>query len=162
MQKIKELISSELQTKISELGGELTGQDILLMLEYPPDKTLGDVALPCFKLSRTLRRSPVQIAEELAAKLQSDDAISKVVAVNGYLNIFISDDYIGENTISDILQNGENYGRSDIVIGTVDNLAEKFDNLRAFYEQGLSKYGWNKYKTINLKFKNQIVCTKRI
>ena len=114
MQKIKELISSELQTKISELGGELTGQDILLMLEYPPDKTLGDVALPCFKLSKTLRRSPVQIAEELAAKLQSNDAISKVVAVNGYLNIFISDDYIGENTISDILKNGENYGRSNI------------------------------------------------
>lgn len=53
-------------------------------------------------------------------------------------------------------------GNHTIVIGTVDNLAEKFDNLRAFYEQGLSKYGWNKYKTINLKFKNQIVCTKRI
>ena len=53
-------------------------------------------------------------------------------------------------------------GNHTIIIGTVDNLAEKFDNLQAFYEQGLSKYGWNKYKTINLKFKNQIVCTKRI
>ena len=52
-------------------------------------------------------------------------------------------------------------GNHTIILGTVDNLREKFENLEAFYEQGLSKYGWNKYKTINLKFKNQIVCTKR-
>ena len=53
-------------------------------------------------------------------------------------------------------------GNHTIILGTVDNMREKFENLEAFYEQGLSKYGWNKYKTINLKFKNQIVCTKRI
>ena len=53
-------------------------------------------------------------------------------------------------------------GNHTIVLGTIDNMREKFENLEAFYEQGLAKYGWNKYKTINLKFKNQIVCTKRI
>ena len=53
-------------------------------------------------------------------------------------------------------------GNHVIIIGTVDNLTEKFENLEAFYEQGLSRYGWNKYKTISLKYKNQIVCTKRI
>ena len=52
-------------------------------------------------------------------------------------------------------------GNHTIILGTVDNMREKFENLEAFYEQGLSRYGWNKYKTINLKFKNQIVCTKR-
>ena len=52
-------------------------------------------------------------------------------------------------------------GNHTIILGSVDDLREKFENLEAFYEQGLSKYGWNKYKTINLKFKNQIVCTKR-
>ena len=53
-------------------------------------------------------------------------------------------------------------GNHTIILGSVDDMSEKFENLQAFYEQGLSKYGWNKYKTINLKFKNQIVCTKRI
>ena len=52
-------------------------------------------------------------------------------------------------------------GNHTIILGTVDDMHEKFENLEAFYEQGLSRYGWNKYKTINLKFKNQIVCTKR-
>ena len=53
-------------------------------------------------------------------------------------------------------------GNHTIILGSIDDMGEKFENLKAFYEQGLSKYGWNKYKTINLKFKNQIVCTKRI
>jgi cell division protein FtsQ len=53
-------------------------------------------------------------------------------------------------------------GNHTIILGSIDDMREKFENLEAFYEQGLSKYGWNKYKTINLKFKNQIVCTKRI
>ena len=32
--------------------------EICDMLEYPADRKLGDVALPCFKLSKTLRKAP--------------------------------------------------------------------------------------------------------
>jgi cell division protein FtsQ len=32
--------------------------------------------------------------------------------------------------------------------------------LMTFYKEGLNKVGWNAYLTINLKYKNQIVCTK--
>ncbi|MBO4791815.1 MAG: hypothetical protein J5592_05975, partial [Clostridia bacterium] len=41
-------------------GGTGLGADSLLeLLEYPPDSSMGDIALPCFKLARTLRQSPV-------------------------------------------------------------------------------------------------------
>lgn len=30
-----------------------------------------------------------------------------------------------------------------------------------FYEQAIHKVGWEKYSMINLKYKNQIVCTKK-
>ena len=53
-------------------------------------------------------------------------------------------------------------GNHIIELGSVENLNEKLENLEAFYKQGLSQYGWNKYRTISLKYKNQIVCTKRI
>lgn len=53
-------------------------------------------------------------------------------------------------------------GNHVIELGNVENLNEKLENLEAFYKQGLSRYGWNKYRTISLKYKNQIVCTKRI
>ena len=51
-------------------------------------------------------------------------------------------------------------GYHQIVFGEVENFEEKFSNLKLFYEKGISYKGWNNYSSINLKFKNQIVCTK--
>lgn len=52
-------------------------------------------------------------------------------------------------------------GYHQIVFGKAENLEEKFSNLKLFYEKGISYKGWNSYSSINLKFKNQIVCTKK-
>ena len=52
-------------------------------------------------------------------------------------------------------------GNHQIILGKIDNYKENLEKLRLFYEKGLSKTGWNKYSVINLKFKNQVVCTKR-
>ena len=52
-------------------------------------------------------------------------------------------------------------GNHRIILGSFDNFPEKLDNLKLFYEQAIPKVGWEKYSTINLKYKNQIVCTKR-
>ena len=51
---------------------------------------MGDLALPCFKLSRILRKSPVQIAEELAAGIPADENIDRIESVSGYLNFFLN------------------------------------------------------------------------
>jgi cell division protein FtsQ len=53
-------------------------------------------------------------------------------------------------------------GNQRVVIGSVDNLNEKFSKLEEFYRQKMSKLGWGKYNTINLKYKNQIVCSKNL
>ena len=47
-----------------------------------------------------------------------------------------------------------------IILGPIDNYANKFEKLEVFYKEGLSRVGWNKYLKINLKYKDQIVCTK--
>jgi cell division protein FtsQ len=52
-------------------------------------------------------------------------------------------------------------GNHVIILGSTDKIDIKFRNLRALYEDGFSKDGWNKYRIINLKYDNQIVCTKR-
>lgn len=52
-------------------------------------------------------------------------------------------------------------GDHTIVFGNSDDMDEKFGKLMVFYKEGLSRVGWNKYTTINLKYKNQIVCTKK-
>jgi cell division protein FtsQ len=50
-------------------------------------------------------------------------------------------------------------GDHRILLGTLDDFREKLENLQLFYEQAIPKVGWEKYSIINLKFKNQIVCT---
>lgn len=52
-------------------------------------------------------------------------------------------------------------GNHKIVIGDRDNLERKLNKLMIFYKEGLNKTGWNQYSVINLKYKNQVVCTKR-
>jgi cell division protein FtsQ len=54
-------------------------------------------------------------------------------------------------------------GNQRIIFGDTAAMDEKFNKLLTFYQQGLNTTGWwNKYSIINLKFKNQIVCTKKI
>ena len=48
-----------------------------------------------------------------------------------------------------------------IEFGTPDDYELKFRNLRAVYQQGFKNIGWNRYKTISVKYRNQVVCTKK-
>ena len=48
-----------------------------------------------------------------------------------------------------------------IELGSPDDLDSKFDNLLAFYRKGMPRAGWDTYSKISLKFKDQVVCTKK-
>lgn len=87
----------------------LTHEEISSMLEYPPDAAMGDLALPCFKLSRSLRSSPVKIADMLAEKLSSP-LFDSVQAVNGYLNFRMNGTAFASRVLSDIDSDGDLYG----------------------------------------------------
>jgi cell division protein FtsQ len=52
-------------------------------------------------------------------------------------------------------------GSHHILLGSLDDFESKLKRLRLFYEQVIPKMGWEKYSVINLKFRNQIVCTKK-
>jgi cell division protein FtsQ len=52
-------------------------------------------------------------------------------------------------------------GDHKIVLGGVDDLSRKFSKLKVFYSEGLKYTDWNQFDTINLKYKDQIVCTKK-
>lgn len=51
-------------------------------------------------------------------------------------------------------------GEHVIIFGGVNDLEEKFDKLRAFYNDGLRVNGWSKYTILNIKYKNQVICSK--
>ncbi len=53
-------------------------------------------------------------------------------------------------------------GNHKIVFGPATDIAEKFEKLKVFYKEGLNKTdNWNRYSVINLKYSNQVVCTKK-
>ena len=115
MLTLKKTIAAALAEGIAALGapGALSDEELALMLEYPPDDTMGDLALPCFKLSRTLRRAPVQIAAALCECLQGLPCVGHAEAVNGYLNITVSNEYLLQNVMGEILEKGSRYGGSE-------------------------------------------------
>ncbi len=111
MYNFKNTVAADLLNCISKLSCDitLTKDDILAMFEYPPDSNLGDIAFPCFKLSRLLRKAPPVIAKEIS-EMFSSEVVSKAEAVNGYLNIFVSNEYLIKNVLLEIENKGENYG----------------------------------------------------
>ncbi len=113
--QIKDRIAEAMLAGIKSIApqSEMTVDDVVSLLEYPPDPAMGDLALPCFKLAKTLRRSPVQIAATLAP-LVSGASIDRAEAVNGYLNIYLSGTYLADNLIPKILSEGETYGSPDM------------------------------------------------
>lgn len=105
-----------LAKKVSDIFPELSCDELAGMMEYPPDSSMGDIALPCFKLSRTLRKAPPMIADSIRdAILASDlgDAFESVESVSGYLNVKVSAKALTDDVIS-INKKGEAFGGSDM------------------------------------------------
>lgn len=61
----------------------------------------------------------------------------------------------GEFTLIPVL------GDQKVRIGNLDNLTDKLQRLRVFYEEAMPYEGWRKYSSISVKYKGQIVCKKR-
>ncbi|MBQ6262891.1 MAG: arginine--tRNA ligase [Clostridia bacterium] len=91
---------------------DVPAHDVADMLEYPPDPAMGDVALPCFKLSRTLKKSPVMISDALSGAI-ADPVFDKVESVSGYLNLTASSSFL-KDALFGIIEEGDRYGSSDV------------------------------------------------
>lgn len=71
-------------------AGAVSANEAEAALEIPKDKKMGDVALPCFKFARTLRKAPPVIAKELADALTPPAVVERTEVAGGYLNFYFS------------------------------------------------------------------------
>ncbi len=95
----------------------VTVQELYSFIEIPPNNDMGDYALPCFKLSKVLRRPPVVIAQNLADAFTPDENVSSCTAVNGYLNFKINRTGFAVKLLSEVESLGARYGSDDIGAG---------------------------------------------
>ena len=117
MDKLKHNIAEAISLASAEIWGDalkIPAETIPEALEYPPDTSMGDLAFPCFKLSRTLRMAPPKIAASLYAKLSENlpAGIGEVRMVGAYLNFVIADGYLVEKT-REIAAKGREFGAHD-------------------------------------------------
>ena len=111
MLEIKNAIAERIVEKLKELNPSVTMDvgEAASMLEYPPDAKMGDLALPCFKMSKIMRMAPVKIAAAIAEGFDAP-CVKSAEAVNGYLNIFLDGQALCERVVGEVLEKGEKYG----------------------------------------------------
>lgn len=86
-------------------------------LETPPNPDMGDVAFPCFKLAKTMRKAPNMIAASLAPALGEINGISRIEPMGGYINFFADKTSFARTTLERVLDEGARYGGSDVGSG---------------------------------------------
>jgi len=84
-------VRAQLQRALTQTFGLAEADVPAIVIETPPRRALGDLALPvAFELARRLRKAPKAIAQELAATLGPIDGVARAEAApNGYLNLFL-------------------------------------------------------------------------
>ena len=98
-------------------AAEMSSDEVRALIETPPRAEMGDYALPCFALAKVFRKAPNMIAEELSGQIATGDRISEVRVAGPYLNFFVPKANLVEETLSAILEQGEDYGRGDRGVG---------------------------------------------
>ena len=88
-------------------------EELYELIALPPNSEMGDYAIPCFKFAKLMRKSPVLIAEELKSGFETDEVISEVSAVNGYLNFKTNKVGFTKATLERIYAERDNYGASE-------------------------------------------------
>ncbi|HZK37430.1 MAG TPA: arginine--tRNA ligase [Clostridia bacterium] len=122
MINFKKRLSKELFKNIPQLAEE----EILMMIEIPPNSEMGDFAFPCFKLAKVFKKAPNIIADDIAKGLDKGDFIDRVEIAGGYLNFFIDREYFIETVLGEVLLRKETYGSS--LIGDGKNVIVEFSS----------------------------------
>jgi len=80
-----------------------------LKLEVPKDSLLGDYAFPCFQLAKVLKKSPMEIAQDLAKKIELNSVINKIEVKGPYLNFFVKKKELVSKVLKEIVKK-KDYG----------------------------------------------------
>ncbi|MBI2017768.1 arginine--tRNA ligase [Candidatus Daviesbacteria bacterium] len=121
---VKQRILEDLKTAVKELGYPVTDPDSIgtnIVCNIPKNPKFGDyttnLALQLAKQdSQNHRHSPLEIANEILQKFGTHTYLEKVEVAGGFINFFVKKSVLA-NDLKEILQLGENFGKSEIGSG---------------------------------------------
>ena len=79
-------------------------------LATPPKAEMGDVAFPCFTLSKTLGKNPAEIAKEIASKITVGGLVERVAVFGPYVNFILSPSAVIGEVVGEVLKKKKDYG----------------------------------------------------
>ncbi|MEK6809304.1 MAG: arginine--tRNA ligase, partial [Nanoarchaeota archaeon] len=85
-------------------------EELINLISVPPDPKLGDYAFPCFKLGKNAKEE----ADKLKQKLKLPDFVAKVEVAGPYLNFFLKNKIVVEETLSHIYQEQKEFGKQNL------------------------------------------------
>lgn len=88
---------------------EVNSEEVII--STPPNSNLGDLSIPCFAFSKILKKSPVEIANNLKEKI-NEDFIEKIDVAGGYLNIFLKKSIVIKDVIEEVRLKKDKFGSS--------------------------------------------------
>jgi len=104
-------------------------------------------------------------------QIQKDSALNAACMVDDIYELakYLASDSLMGGLITQAYVNSEReielypaVGGQKIIFGKAEDIAGKFEKLKVFYTEGMNpSNSWQKYSVINLKYKNQVVCTKK-
>ncbi|MBK9735732.1 MAG: hypothetical protein IPO92_12505 [Saprospiraceae bacterium] len=101
---------------------------------------------------------PAFLTSKKPSKLKDIFTIMQYVKKDAFLSSLIEQVNVEQDSIGDIVLIPK-IGREKLIFGSALGMEEKFDNLKIFYREGLPRLGWSRYKSLNLKYSNQIAGT---
>jgi len=104
-----------------------------------------------------------------AKKMESDTSVHSVLPSIYKIASYINHDAFWKAQVTQVyVDSAKDFiliprvGGQHIILGDTTDLKQKFDKLFVLYKEGFNSNGkWNEYATINLKYKHQIICTKK-
>ena len=91
------------------------------------------------------------------SKLDDVSALFRSIRKESFRMALIEQVWVAENGDFELIPKIDDHV---ILFGDTTEMDGKFNKLKIFYEEGLNTQGWNSYQTVNLKYKNQIICKK--
>ena len=187
---VQSLISKKLNLDSAKLKEVKVDSIEALLIKNPFVKKADVYKTPKGELVTLIeqKRPVVRVKDRTTEYYITDDyeriPLSKVYSVNALLvqgkidsieykklvdlAMYIDGDNLLKNNITGIKKVAKNSfilkvnkGKFDIGFGNLDNNDEKFKKLKLFYNQYLTKIGFDRYERINLQYKNQIVAEKK-
>jgi cell division protein FtsQ len=103
-------------------------------------------------------RESRQVDEDGFGKFDGLVEVMKFIQKDEFLSAQIEEVYVDRKGRLELVPK---VGEHRILYGShsQDDMGDRFENLKIFYKEGLPYEGWNKYKTINIEFKGQVVCS---